>query len=229
MNDIHGTRFCITVLGLTCGLMGMAELSNGQVLYFPNENGFTESISPHNGNPLPGKKKFDYGKAPYLDPVIRHYDYRKDLALSDEEVAEQITWRLRISPFVNGESIRVHVDEGTAVLSGYVEDRSAMVDAVEIAYDSGAGKVKNHLRMVERDEQPWRQMTNRELKEAVEQELYWSPFVNSDSIRVQVHNGIVTLSGRSENRREVANAVKNAYEAGARNVQNNLWVDPSLK
>ena len=81
---------------------------------------------------------------------------------------------------------------------------------------SGATNVKNHLRIRELRDRPWKELTDRELKEAVEDELYWSPFVNSVQIRVQVRNGIVTQSGRVETHGEIADAVENASEAGAK-------------
>src|SRR5690606_8291583 len=105
--------------------------------------------------------------------------------------------RLEVSPYENGK-ITVHVEQGETVLSGYVEDRDALVDAVEIAYDAGATNVNNQLHIKNQDF-PWKKMTDQQLKEAVEEELYWSPFVNSVPIRVEAHNGNVTLSGRVEN------------------------------
>jgi hypothetical protein len=33
---------------------------------------------------------------------------------------------------------------------------------------------------------------------------------------------------RVENQGEMADAVENAYEAGAKNVRNRLWIDPTL-
>lgn len=147
--------------------------------------------------------------------------------LSDEEIEDRIQSRLEVSPFVNG-NIMVKVEYGFAILSGYVQDRDDMADAEEIAYDSGATNVKNRLQIREFREHPWRNMPDQELKEAVEDELYWSPFVNSVPIRVEAQNGIVTLFGRVENRGEIADAVENAYEAGAKNVRIRLWIDPTL-
>lgn len=146
--------------------------------------------------------------------------------LSDEELKYRIQRRLEASPYKNGE-ITVHVGQGETVLSGYVEDQDALVDVVEIAYAAGATNVNNQLRIKSQD-LPWKKMTDQELKQAVEEELYWSPFVNSVPIRVETHNGIVTLSGRVENRGEIVDAVENAYEAGAKNVRIRLWIDPTL-
>ena len=67
-------------------------------------------------------------------------------------------------------------------------------------------------------------MSDRGLARAVQEELSWSPFVDSDPIRVESKNGVVTLKGTVENRSEMAAAVENAYEAGARRVNNQLHI-----
>ncbi len=100
-----------------------------------------------------------------------------------------------------------------------------MIDAVEIAYDAGARRVRNQLRQLDVDDRPWEGMRDDELKDAIENELTMSPFVDADRIRVTVRNGVATLSGRLENKGEIADAVENAYEAGAKRVKSRLWVE----
>nr|MBA3613815.1 BON domain-containing protein [Nitrospirales bacterium] len=156
-------------------IAAMMENADGQILYVPVP-GFDEALSPGEYDPLAGD------------------DIPKEV-LSDGKLENRIKRQLDRSPFVNG-NITVQVDDGTAVLSGSVENRDAMAIAVEIAYDAGATNVHNHLHLRDHLDRPWTKMTDRELKEAVEDELYWSPFVNSVPIRVQAQNGIVTLSGR---------------------------------
>ena len=185
-------------------IAAMMEHTNGQILSVPAV-GFDEAISPGANDPLSADETS---------------------LLSDEEIQYRIQQRLEVSPYENGE-ITVHVGNGETVLSGYVEDQDALLDLVKIAYDAGATNIDNQLRINNQDP-PWRKMTDRELKEAVEEELYWSLFVNSVPIRVEAQNGIVTLSGRVENRGEIVDAVENAYEAGAKNVRIRLWIDPTL-
>lgn len=182
----------------------MMEYTHGQILSVPAA-GFDEAITPGAHEP-------------------RSADHPS--VLSDEEIKYRIQRRLEIRPYGNGE-ITVHVRQGETVLSGYVEDQDALVDVVEIAYDAGATNVNNQLRIKNHD-LPGKRMTDQKLKEAVEEELYWSPFVNSVPIRVEAHNGIVTLSGRVENQGEIVDAVENAYEAGAKNVRIRIWIDPTL-
>lgn len=75
-----------------------------------------------------------------------------------------------------------------------------------------------------RDDRPWADMSDRELANAVRGELSWSPFVDSDPIRVQARQGVVTLQGTVEDEPEMAAAVENAYEAGAKRVDNQLRI-----
>ncbi len=228
---MHVTNFPLNayliMMLATFTVTGMTYTANGQVFIDPYEEGIQDMMSNWNYDPIEDQM-YDYGKSPYFSGVISEDEYNRDFALSDNELKERIEQRLELSPFVNGSTITVQVEQGSAMLSGQVEDRSAMVDAVDIAYDSGAENVRNSLRFSEQSNQPWRHMTDRELKDAVEDELFWSPFVNSDRIRVRVHKGVVTLYGRMENRGEIADAVENAYEAGARRVTNRLWTDPFL-
>lgn len=187
-------------------IAAMMEHTDGQLLYVPVA-GFEEAISPGANDPLSNDGN--------------------TYVLSDKELEYRIRSYLAVSPYGNGD-VRVQVEQGETVLSGYVNDRDAMVDVLGIAYNSGATNVTNQIRMRDQPGNPWRRMTDQELKEAVEDEPYWSPFVNSIPIRVEAQNGIITLSGRVENRGEIVDAVENAYEAGAKNVRIRLWIDPTL-
>ncbi len=70
--------------------------------------------------------------------------------------------------------------------------------------------------------QGWRWKSDWELKEDVESELTWSPFVDADDIDVSVQDGKVTLKGTVENQSSVHDAIENAYEAGAKTVISRL-------
>lgn len=59
-----------------------------------------------------------------------------------------------MSPFVDGERVRKSVDDRVVTPSRRIDDRSAMIDAVEIAYDAMAYRVQNHLRKGEGDDRP---------------------------------------------------------------------------
>jgi osmotically-inducible protein OsmY len=144
--------------------------------------------------------------------------YRNELRRADETLKRNILEELG----GDYENVQVEVRDGIAILSGSVLDRSAMVSAVHEAYDAGAQKVVNHMEVFRLEDRPWENMSDRNLARAVQKELSWSPFVDSDPIRVTARDGVVTLEGSVEDRSEMAAAEKNAYEAGARRVENRL-------
>jgi hypothetical protein len=67
--------------------------------------------------------------------------------------------------------------------------------------------------------------SDRQLKRAVEDELTWSPGVDSDKVSVSVRDGVVTLSGNVRHPEQIDSVIDNAYEAGARQVVSNLTTE----
>lgn len=61
-----------------------------------------------------------------------------------------------------------------------------------------------------------------ELLNDVRSRLFWSPFVDSNQLDVSVHDGKVTLSGQVDTKRERAEALDDAYEAGAVAINDDL-------
>jgi osmotically-inducible protein OsmY len=217
LHAFHRTSIAIAFLMSVGGAPGLAQ---SQVVYDDYDTNPHYEYDPY----------YDYD--PYLDDRFGYdydygYDY-DDYVLTDSELRQRIKLSFAMSPFVDDDDVRISVDHGVVTLSGTVEDRSAMIDAQEIAYDSGAWKVRNKLSQRETDQRPWGDMGDRELKREIEDELWSSPFVNSDNISVGVKNGVATLYGGVENKGEIADAVENAYEAGAKRVKSRLWVDPDL-
>jgi len=226
----HALTSTVAALTLSFGLTGLPGVAHSQVGY--SDYGYAPYYNPYTDpfyNP-PGPFYDSYYYDPYNSRYGTHYDpcYDDVDQLTDTRLRHCIKRDLVGSPFVDSEDVRVSVDNGTATLSGRVEDRSAMIDAVEIAYDAGASKVQNKLRPRERESRPWADMRDSELKAEIEDELDFSPFVNADQIRVKVRNGVATLYGGVENEGEIADAVENAYEAGAKRVRSKLWVDQEL-
>ncbi len=67
-------------------------------------------------------------------------------------------------------------------------------------------------------------MTDTELAEEVRDEIFWSWFVDSDTVNVDVDDGEVTLTGTVEDLGEKEAAAKNARDAGAQSVDNRLQI-----
>jgi osmotically-inducible protein OsmY len=70
----------------------------------------------------------------------------------------------------------------------------------------------------------WTPKNDREIKKDIEDELWWSPFVDEDEVAVTVADGIATLVGVVDTLRERRVATANAYEGGSRQVSNLLKV-----
>ncbi|MEW6490454.1 MAG: BON domain-containing protein [Thermodesulfobacteriota bacterium] len=62
------------------------------------------------------------------------------------------------------------------------------------------------------------------MQRAIEDQLYWSPFVDADAVQVSVEEGVATLTGRVGSLAEASAAVDNAHEGGAVRVKNRLEV-----
>jgi osmotically-inducible protein OsmY len=54
-----------------------------------------------------------------------------------------------------------------------------------------------------------------QVKEDIESEFFWSPFVDGDEVTVSVNNGVADLSGTVEGWGEAGSAIQNALEGGA--------------
>ena len=63
------------------------------------------------------------------------------------------------------------------------------------------------------------------IREEIEDELWWSPFVNESDVKVSVEKGIATLTGTVDSFSEYNAATEEAYEGGAAWVYNKLKVD----
>ena len=66
---------------------------------------------------------------------------------------------------------------------------------------------------------------DRTIAEQIENELVWSPFVDSGDVRVEVDDGVARLTGTVGSWNERLDAAENAYEGGAVWVDNDLEVD----
>jgi osmotically-inducible protein OsmY len=84
----------------------------------------------------------------------------------------------------------------------------------------GVVDVINNLRVM----QNWTPIDDWEIKQNIEKELWWSPFVDETDLSVTVADGTATLVGVVDTLRERRAATENAFEGGARRVRNHLKV-----
>lgn len=155
--------------------------------------------------------------------VVNRLAVRPAGRVDDETVARNVHSALVWDPFVDRFDLSVRVEGGVALLLGTVDSLAEKQRAEEVASRvNGVVDVRNRITVApsadldaERD---------REIQEAVERQLFWSPFVDADEVRVSVRNGTVSLRGVVDSQLEKRLAGENAIEGGARMVLNHLAV-----
>lgn len=164
----------------------------------------------------------------------------------DNRIEQDIETALLRDPYVERFEIRVTVTDSVAMLSGMVDSWFEKTQAEIVAGNvKGVVEVKNNLTL--QSTAPYRYdpyldpfnfdydytpslsavpdgSVDEQIAEDVRDELWWSPFVDADQVDVEVDGRTVTLSGEVDSNAERAAAVKNAYDAGAFAVVNELEV-----
>ena len=166
----------------------------------------------------------------------------------DDELVRSVRDALRRNPYVEKYEITATAIDGTVYLSGRVDtyfEKSEADDAVSKVH--GVVEVRNNLTVDTTrtplvydpylydpypydydwyDYEPYYTYeTDAEIKEDIESEMWWSPFVDSDQVNVAVNNGTATLTGTVDTWSELESATENAYEGGAVWVNNELAVE----
>jgi len=164
---------------------------------------------------------------------------------SDADIAKNVKSALLWDPSVDRYQINVSVYNGTTYLSGTVDSYYEKSLAEDVASRvNGVVDVNNNLRIeydpaVVYSYHPYRSYyshypyryypyhlgsSDRAIKDDIEDELWWSWYVDANQVNVSVSNGVATLTGAVNSWQEQQAAVTNAMEGGARNVVNNLKV-----
>lgn len=176
---------------------------------------------------------------------------RSESTVNDRDLEDNIELKLSMDPWVNESEIKTGVESGTAYLRGNVDTWFEKTRAETLAHGvNGVRGVENRLAVEDSESMllynpyiwslhphPWRyypytpgsvtfhtRTTNRNIEENIENELFWSPFVDSDEVDVQVTAGVATLTGDVDSRREREAATENAWEGGATAVINKLTI-----
>jgi len=181
-----------------------------------------------------------------VSQVNNYLKVRTDNVFQDSQIAEDIRNALERDPHVERFEITVNVIDGTAHLYGSVDNHFEKNRANEVASRvMGVLEVDNHLNVSEPEvyiddpyvddayvdpydtfapDQLTPTRTDARIKESIQEELWWSPFVDSDDITVSVDDGAATLTGTVETWDERQAALENAYEGGAVTIDNDLVV-----
>ena len=157
----------------------------------------------------------------------------------DESLVSDVRTTLKRDPYIEKYEISVVVVNQKVFLNGEVDSffeksrAEKVVSAIE-----GVVDVENELQ-VENPEKyefypewtapfpeynRYTEKQDKEIKEDVRDQLWWSPYVNEDEISIEVEDGIVILEGEVDTWSEWRAAMNNAMEAGALGVENKLEV-----
>lgn len=165
--------------------------------------------------------------------------------IKDETIESDIKSALLRDPYVERFEITVSVYDGVANLYGTVDSYFEKSQAEFVAGGvPGVVEVRNYLD-VDYDK-PWvydpfvehihlwhiqpvpiltTDKSDSEILEEINDQLWWSPFVDSDQVIVTVDDGVATLTGTVDSESERSKAVENAWEGGAIGVLNKLQVE----
>jgi osmotically-inducible protein OsmY len=167
---------------------------------------------------------------------------------SDRKIEDKIRRALLRDPYLESYEITVNVVNGIVKLYGTVDTYFEKSQADDVAARvNGVIMVDNNL-VVENDYEPYLYdpfvdegylydrerydrkprypgKSDRQIKEDIQDELFWSPFVDADDVNVTVDRGLATLTGTVDSWSEYNAAENNAYEGGAVYVDNDLAVD----
>jgi osmotically-inducible protein OsmY len=166
---------------------------------------------------------------------------------SSQIIANKIEAALLRDPYVSSYRISVEVSDGVASLNGTVDSYFEKLQAEDVASKvRGVILVDNDLN-VRKEYDPYiydpyveerypedyswygsrftyPKMSDSEIKNEINDELFWSPFVDADDVNVTVNRGEATLTGTVDSWSEYHSAEENAYEGGAVYVDNELIV-----
>jgi osmotically-inducible protein OsmY len=141
---------------------------------------------------------------------------------SDEELAARVERALHRDPDVSRMNIGLDVRNGKVRLLGYAESRYERQLAEEVTSRiDGVIDLENGLLV---SGGGWA-ADDAQLRAAVEEQLWWSPYIDERNVTVAVRHGEVTVTGHAPDsmRRELVSEL--GYAAGARNVINQLRVE----
>jgi len=142
-------------------------------------------------------------------------------AENNERIERKVNKALSQNVYVNSRNIVTSVVNGKVVLGGIAHSHFEKEEAERsISALSGVLEIENQIIVKDL----WKWKPDKIIQKDINDEFWWSPFIDSEEINVQVQNGTVTLQGAVDSWWEQEMAVRNAYEGGARHVENRLTI-----
>ena len=166
---------------------------------------------------------------------------------SDSKIVRNVKDALLWNPYVDRHEIDVNVVDNEVYLYGDVDSNFEKAEADDVAStQAGVEQVHNYLAVQTPTDvafgtydEDWylgdydwyttaeftSPQEDWELEKDIENELFWSPFVDEDEVEVNVEDGVAELTGTVDSWNERQAATENAWEAGAGVVDNELTVN----
>jgi len=153
--------------------------------------------------------------------VRNHLRVRSDSDVTDDEITLAVQRALQRDPYIDRSNVGVTTFRGEVSLAGEVDTWFERSRAESVAATvQGVVDIHNNLVTF----RPPRFGADEVLEEEIEDDLLWSPFVDSDEINVSVVNGVATLTGTVDTWADRSWAAEIAREGGALRIQNNVKV-----
>ena len=178
---------------------------------------------------------------------VRNYlKVRPARPLPDDALAQNVKAALLRDPVVDSYQIDVKAGNGTVTLEGKVDSYYEKSQAEDVANRiNGVVLVSNNLEVknpgITYYNLRWdpyyhyhpyyhastglTYRSDAEIRNDINDELFWSPFVDADEVQVAVDNRVATLTGAVDSWNEFNAAADNAREGGAVGVINRLKVE----
>lgn len=161
--------------------------------------------------------------------IVRH-----ETIPTDSEIADVVIAALKWDERIDGERIKVDVERREVTLSGSVYSARQKTLAKQKAHVQGVKKVNaNELQvrpairseLADAEPSTWNNLSDAEIKKAVNDALTYDPRVFSFEISTEVNDGVVTLGGKVDNLRAKQAAEEDAANTtGVKEVNNNIEV-----
>jgi osmotically-inducible protein OsmY len=140
----------------------------------------------------------------------------------DEEIKRMIEGVVRRDAELHSSEIDVAVKYNHVRLTGSVSTMGQKVRAENIIQRiDGVVTLYNQISVNPKDDP----IRGPNLKAAIQDDMFWSPYVESDRITVTVQNRQAILEGNVPGQFMAHTAVKNTFEGGAKTVRTNLVLD----
>lgn len=153
--------------------------------------------------------------------VKNYLTVRPDVNVVDADTTQRVRDALRRDPYLDRYDFTVSTYNGKVYLYGTVD---TLFDSWHAEYVASSvdGVTEVHNGMTVRGDWVW--ATDEAIYEDVRDELFWSPWVDSEDVTVTVVDGTVSLLGTVDSWFEFRKAVENAWEGGAKDVRAKLHV-----